>query len=169
MGQPAITINWEQRNIQSEHPTQAIGTLDKLLLLFDTPFLQSIEPDALVDMAKDAIVKIYAPGEKLCQAGDPSDEILVLIEGTADVTIRRGDREETINIINKGESIGEMGVLTRQKRSASVVASAETNRVLVVKAKSFETLLSQDPELARNLLLIMSERLQRLTTKVQSL
>ena len=167
--EPSITINWEQRSIKSERTTEELSTLDKLLLLFDTSFLQSIKADVLLDLARDAMVEIYNPGEKLCQEGDPSDEILVLIEGAADVTIRRGDREEAINIIKKGESIGEMGVLTRQKRSASVVASAETNRVLVVKAKSFETLLSQDPELARNLLLIMSGRLQRLTTLVQSL
>lgn len=168
LAEPAITIHWEQRAIESKHPTELTCTLDKLLLLFDTPFLQSINPEALIDLARDAIVEIFEPGEKLCQQGEISDEILVLVSGAADVTIIRGDREETINTIKPGEIIGEMGVLTRQTRSSSVVATAATNRVLVVKAHSFENLLNQHPELSRNLLLLMSNRLQSLTAKVKS-
>ncbi|MDJ1185504.1 cyclic nucleotide-binding domain-containing protein [Roseofilum casamattae] len=165
---PAITVKWEKRFPVNTTPTEVMTTLDKLLLLFESSFLQSIEPEALVDLARDAVVKIYRKGEYLCQEGDPSDEILVLIDGSANVTIQQGDRAVAINQINIGESIGEMGTLTRQRRSASVVAAGETNRVLVVTAKSFEALLAKDPELARNLLLIMSGRLQRLTSTVQT-
>ena len=165
---PAITVNWEKRLPADAIPTEVMTTLDKLLLLFESSFLQSIEPEALVDLARDAVVKIYSRGEYLCREGDPSDEILVSIDGAADVTVTKGDRSVVINQIKVGESIGEMGILTRQRRSASVIATGETNRVLVVTAKSFEALLAKDPELARNLLLIMSGRLQRLTSTVQT-
>ncbi|HEY9907183.1 MAG TPA: cyclic nucleotide-binding domain-containing protein, partial [Thermosynechococcaceae cyanobacterium] len=68
---------------------------------------------------------------------------------------------------NKGETIGEMGVLTRQRRSASVVAASEYCRSLIIQADKFDGVLRQDPEVARNLLVVLSSRLQSMTSKVR--
>ncbi|MGK7872782.1 MAG: cyclic nucleotide-binding domain-containing protein [Xenococcaceae cyanobacterium] len=164
---PAITVWWEKRPVQSETSLEVMGTINKLLLLFDTSFFRSLTPDALIDLTREAEIHVYPQRTKLCQAGDPSDAILLLVEGSADVTILRDGTEEVVGRIHEGETIGEMGVLTRQLRSASVITTAEKNRVLVIKTESFEALLNQNPKLIRNLVLILSQRLQRLTTKLQ--
>ena len=164
--EPAITVYWEKQPAQSKTPTEDMGTMDKLLLLFESSFLRSLKADALIELARDAVVRVYPQRSVMCKAGEPSDEILLLIDGAADVTVLQGDIEHVVNTVKVGETIGEMGVLTRQKRSASVVATAEKNRALVIEAKNFEAVLSQDSELARNLLLLLSDRLQRLTAQV---
>ena len=103
----------------------------------------------------------------MCQAGDPSDSILLLIDGTAEVVVMRGRTKQVVASLNPGETIGEMGVLTRQKRSATVVAASDSCRVLVIQADKFDAVLRQDPEVARNLLVVLSTRLQSMTSRMK--
>lgn len=164
----AITLHWEKRPpLTAKIPTEKMGTLDKVLLLFESRFFRSLKPDALIELGRDATVKVYARGERMCHAGDPSDSILLLIDGIADVLIQRGDSEQVVGTVNVGETIGEMGVLTRQKRSASVRAAFDYCRVLVIQADKFDAVLRQDPEIARNLLVVLSTRLQTMTNKIK--
>lgn len=143
-----------------------MSTLDKVLLLFESQFFQSLNPDALVELGRNASVQVYAHQASLCEAGDPSDSILLLIDGTAHVIVPQGNTRQVVGIAHAGETIGEMGVLTRQHRSASVVTASEQCRALVIPADAFDTVLRQDPEVSRNLLIILSSRLQSMTQKV---
>jgi hypothetical protein len=166
--EPAITVYWEKQALRTKLPTEAMSTVDKVLLLFESRFFSSLKPDALIELGRDAAVKIYPYGTHLCQAGDPSTSILLLIDGSADVMVSRGETEQVVGTVNLGETVGEMGVLTRQKRSASVVAASNYCRALVIQADKFDAVLRQDPELARNLLVVLSSRLQSMTDKVKA-
>ncbi len=147
---------------------QSLGTLDKLLLIFESSLLRSVKPESLIELARKAEIRIYPQGTRLCDAGELSDELLLLVDGEAYAMVLRGDSEVIINTIHEGETIGEMGVLTRQPRSANVVANAEKNRVLVIEAKDFERVLRNDSEVSRGLLLNVMNRLQGLTEKVKT-
>ena len=164
---PVVTVHWEKRLLNTQTLTEEMGTLDKVLLLFESGFFHSLKPDALVELGHNASVKIYAQGEQICQAGDPSDSILLLVDGVAEVRVSRGEIEQVVGTVNQGETIGEMGVLTRQRRSASVVAASDSCRSLVIQADRFDRVLRQDPEVARNLLVVLSSRLQSMTSKVR--
>jgi CRP/FNR family cyclic AMP-dependent transcriptional regulator len=61
-----------------------------------------------------------AEGQILMKEGDYSTELIGIEEGTADV-LRDG---ETIASLGQGDVIGEMGLLTREPRNASVVATS---------------------------------------------
>ncbi len=166
---PAMTVHWEKHPILTPKlPTETMGTLDKVLLLFESRFFHSLKPDALIELGRDALVKVYPKGDRMCTAGDPSDSILLLIDGIADVVIKRGNNEQVVGTVNVGETIGEMGVLTRQKRSASVIAAFDYCRVLVIQADKFDGVLRQDPEVSRNLLVVLSSRLQSMTSQVKA-
>lgn len=164
----SIRVSWEKQPLRTKAPTAIIGTLDKVLLLFESRFFRSLKPEALIELGRSACVQVYARGERLCQAGEPSDSILLLIDGTAEVVVVRGQTEQIVGTVNGGETIGEMGVLTRQKRSASVVSTSDYCCVLIIQADKFDAVLRQDPELARNLLVVLSIRLQTMTSKVKA-
>ena len=165
--EPAITVCWEKQPVQSQTPSEVLTTLEKLFLLFESSFFRSVKPEALIELACAAELQVYDQGALICKAGEPSSEIMLLIEGSADVTVLQGESEQIVSKVQSGETIGEIGVLTGQQRSASVVTTAEKNRVLVINANNFETVVRQNSELARSLLLILSERLQRLTARVK--
>lgn len=62
----------------------------------------------------------FGPQQVLMRQGDYSNDLLAIEEGTADV-VRDG---QTIASVGPGDLIGEMGLLSRDLRMASVVATA---------------------------------------------
>ena len=165
---PSITVYWEMLPVQSETPTEPIGTLEKLLLIYEINLLRSVKPEALIELARKAEIRVYSKGATICKLGDIADELLLLIEGEVGITLPQGETEVEVNTIQSGQTIGEMGVLSRKPRSANVIAKSENNRVLVIEASDFESVLRSDSEVSRSLLMVMIDRLQDLTTKVKS-
>ena len=72
-----------------------------------------------------------AEGHDLIREGDYSTELIAIEEGTADV-VRGGEK---IASVKRGDLIGEMGLLTREPRSADVIA---TSPMLVIKLTHWE-------------------------------
>ncbi len=92
----------------------------------DSQRLKSIPVFAdLADEELEAIAKLAAevsvpPGKELVREGDYSYDVLAIEEGTAKVS--RGG--EDIAELGPGDVIGEMGVLERSQRNATVTASS---------------------------------------------
>ena len=92
----------------------------------DSQRLKSIPVFAdLADEELEAIAKLAAevsvpPGKELVREGDYSYDVLAIEEGTAKVS--RGGEE--IAELGPGDVIGEMGVLERSQRNATVTASS---------------------------------------------
>lgn len=100
--------------------------------------------------------------------GESANEILLPIDGEAEVRVNLGDQEQVVGTVLPGQTIGELGVLTHRDRSATVVATAARTRTLVIDADYFETVLTQDSLLAKNLLVMVSTRLQDILSHVSS-
>jgi CRP-like cAMP-binding protein len=65
-----------------------------------------------------------------------------------------------INEMRPGDMFGELGVLTRQPRSTSAMARA-ASEVLVIPRDAFLRVIDSEPQLARRMLEITAQRLQR--------
>lgn len=99
-------------------------------------------------------------GELIFCENEPSEHVAFLIEGEVEVFRTIGGHEIVLGIVGAGEYVGEMGVLEGRRRAASVRARTET-RVRFLAREEFVGRVAKDPELARELLLRMSERLRR--------
>lgn len=166
--EPAITVNWEKRPMRSSTPTTALGSLEKLLLIFENSFLRSVKPEALLELARRSKIEIYNQGEVIYQIGEVSNELHLVVSGALDVIVNQGDNEVVVNTIHRGHTIGEMGVLSRQPRSATVVGAASQSKLLVIEAEVFNAVLREDSEISRSLLLDMIERLQQTNVHVHA-
>ena len=96
-----------------------------------------------------------APGKTLVEQGRTGHEFFLILEGTA--TVRRG--REIIAELSPGDYFGEMALLDRLPRSASVVADSEM-KVLVLGQREFNGVLDSVPGLAYKILTIMAKRLR---------
>ncbi|MBW4446272.1 MAG: FHA domain-containing protein [Spirirestis rafaelensis WJT71-NPBG6] len=152
-----IHVQWEMRPLQGNTITESVGTLEKLLWLYDSSFFQDIKPNALIELARNSEVRIYHPQQEICKEGRPALELIVLIDGEAKVLPSNTGKDITIS---SGQTIGELEVLTHSQYAATVVAGEARIRTLAIKAKDFEAVLSQDPLLAKNVLKMVSVRLQ---------
>jgi hypothetical protein len=166
--EPTVIVNWEQRPMRSRTPSTSLGSLEKLLLIFENSFLRSVKPDALLELARRSKIQMYNRGDVVYQMGEISNELHLVVSGAVDVIVSQGGQDIVINTIHCGQTIGEMGVLSRQPRSATVVGSAEHNKLLVIEAEVFDAVLRGDSEISRSLLLDMIERLRRTNVHVHA-
>lgn len=172
------TILAEEAEVIAEsknHPSGEINplkvsTLSKTFCLCESPFFNQLGVRQLIELAASCQSRQYDQGEVIWSRGEQSQEILIIFEGMAMVTIPSSDGpDQTINQVPKGETLGELGVLTQASRSASVIAATQPTIALVLKAEKLDSLLSQRPALARGLLTIISKRLQKLTKRVEAM
>lgn len=101
----------------------------------------------------------FEPGEVLFRQGDSSAFAVLVHAGSAEVLRDAGDQVVVIGTIHAGEFVGEMGVLDGQPRSATVRA-AEPVEAELIEGEAFLDRVSNEPELARQLLVRMSTRLR---------
>jgi CRP/FNR family transcriptional regulator, cyclic AMP receptor protein len=105
------------------------------------------------------MLKRFDPDAILFRQGDPSDEVILILSGSADVLRESGDDSIVLGTVRAGEFVGEMGVLEGRVRSATVRA-AESVEAELIERQAFLERVSAEPELARKLLVRMSARLR---------
>lgn len=110
----------------------------------------------------------YPEGTILFREGELSDEMYVIYEGKVKVTKKIRNVEKTLAIMSKGDFFGEMAILNRKPRSATVEV-IEDSKLLVVTSKTLKTLLQKDVGITIRLLLKLSSRLQEADDLIENL
>lgn len=88
------------------------------------------------------VINITA-GETFASEGTVGREAVVVLSGTADVV--RGT--EVIATVGHGSVLGEVALLTGERRNASLVAHTDMT-ISVLNPREFSSLLAQQPRLA---------------------
>lgn len=96
-------------------------------------------------------------GQVLTRQGRAGTEAFVLASGSAEVTID-GD---PIASLGTGSVIGEMALIDRGRRTATVTLSSDAT-VLVADPQRFRAVLAEVPQVAQNVLMSLSGRLRQL-------
>ena len=94
-------------------------------------------------------------GKELTIEGRPGREFFVLVEGDADV--KKGNRR--INRLGPGDFFGEISLVTRRPRTATVTATSPV-RALVITDRSFRALLEHQPEIQGKVMSALAARLE---------
>jgi len=142
---------------------QAQRELMQRIQKFD--ILRNFTVDELQEIIKVSGIKTYEPNEQICQAGDPSSDVFVLLRGQMMVV---GPRGEPLGSVTAGGSIGEMGVFTGQPRAATVLATTPSQG-LVIRKLDLDALMTRSPpifvKLLRNIIIILCGRLSAANTQ----
>jgi CRP-like cAMP-binding protein len=92
---------------------------------------------------------------------DPSECAYIVQHGNISIVLSSPDgRDMIINEMRPGDMFGELGILTRQPRSTSAIARAVSD-VLVIPRDAFLRVVDAEPQLARRILEMTAQRLQR--------
>lgn len=106
----------------------------------------------------------FGAGEELIQQGDEADHVFIIIEGHAEAYVDG----QKVGDVQKDEIFGAMAVFTREKRSATVVAS-EPSTVMVIPKEQFLSLMQSNPRIAHSLIESMARRIDLLNKEVTQL
>ena len=116
----------------------------------------AVLPSAALENAAGSMEVVnFKAGETIIQKGDQGDCLYTVLEGQ----LRIHDNGQSIKLLDVGGVVGEMALLDAQPRSASVTAVTDS-RLLQLKKDSFDELLMAYPQVARELLILLSRRLR---------
>jgi NADH:ubiquinone reductase (H+-translocating) len=101
----------------------------------------------------------FEPGEFIFKQGDLGDALYIIVKGTAEVV--REEREAFVVIaqMNAGDVFGEMALLQRCERTASVRCATPMD-VIVVRKNEFGVLAANLPQFRGNMERLMADRLE---------
>jgi sulfate permease, SulP family len=120
------------------------------------------EQDATTLMGYCQRIEVGA-GETIVRAGDPADSMLFILDGRVGIMVSAGENRTTrVRSLGRYTTIGEMGLVSRAPRSATI--QAEIASVLyVLSIEQFEAIKTDDSALSHKLLIyfvsVMAERL----------
>jgi len=121
--------------------------------LRDAPFFSELRDEERSAIAPYATMTQVGPGKHLVDEGDYSNEFMVIQEGTAEV--RRGD--DRVAELGPGDLVGEMGVLERTLRNATVVATTPM-RLVALSHWDARRLRKAHPEVIERISRIAQQR-----------
>jgi CRP-like cAMP-binding protein len=126
----------------------------KIELIGRVPLFAQCSKRELAEIAALADELSLPAGRKLAAEGAAGHEFVVIAEGAAEVK-RRG---RVVNRLRAGDFLGEIALVTGQKRTATVTTT-EPSRLLVLTAPAFRSLLRDHPALQLKVLDALAERL----------
>jgi CRP-like cAMP-binding protein len=111
----------------------------------------------LRDVAQLCVPLSVDEGSVLTVEGSPGQECLVIADGKAQVTIGG----QSVGVVGPGECVGEMALLDRGPRTATVTAQTSMG-LYVLSSREFQALLEVSPVVARKVAAILARRLRAL-------
>ncbi len=158
----------EVRLARGSRAAAGAAEVDVRALLARVDFLARVEPagrDALADRAR---VVRFGRGEIVVRQGDTTaTPFYVMAEGEVVVRVRAQDgREQEVSRLGPGDFFGEMGALTGEARTATVVATRDSAFVAVDR-DAFAELFRSAPEAARKLADVLAQRREGLARAIE--
>jgi HEAT repeat protein len=135
-----------------------LSLMERILALRRVPLFATLEPADLKRVAAIATEQLYPDGEILVEEGEDGDEMFVIVLGEVGVVSRSQPAEVEIARRRPGDYVGEMAILTRQPRVATLIARGDV-RVLCLGQKEFEGLLRERPETSLTVIRVLCARL----------
>jgi CRP-like cAMP-binding protein len=125
------------------------------------PLFAPLSQKELQKVARASDEVVVTAGRNLVEQGGIGREMFVLVDGSA--TVRRNGKK--ITTVGPGAAIGELSLLDRGPRTATVTADTDC-RVLVLGAREFAGLVDEVRGFAHKLLAALAGRVRDLDTKV---
>ncbi len=118
---------------------------------------------ALRQLAADAPVRTFAPGETILRQGDLGEAFYFILDGQVEGFVRRGLDDVLIDRHGPGAYFGELALLGDRRRTATVrAAGTEPTRLLELDAAAFESLTRFSGRFEEDVRAAASEREARL-------
>ena len=104
----------------------------------------------------------YPKGQVIIRQGELGEYIYAVQEGELEVVKTRKDGGEIrVAVLQAGDIFGEMAIIEKESRSATVRTLTEA-RLLTVDKKTFMSRVHEDPSLAFNIVRMMAKRIRTL-------
>ncbi|WP_132294875.1 cyclic nucleotide-binding domain-containing protein [Marinobacterium mangrovicola] len=108
------------------------------------------------------------PGEVLIKVNDPSDCVYLVMDGELEILSKTTCGREQSIIRQRGDLIGEIAVISKTRRTASVRAVTEA-KVLRIEADAFIDMMTKNSDVALDVMRQLSDKLAQAIQTNESL
>ncbi len=170
-----------------EHPTEIIKSSSFWSNLFKSPSqdadleevlhtmppFEKLSPKYLKLLLQIMHNRVYQAGEYIFFEGDPGIGLYIIRDG--EVVIRQENETgvyQDLTVLGRGDFFGELAMLDDEIRSASAIATKDTNVVVIFKPdldEFIEKYPSKGIHILRGLATIITVRLRRLNSEYKKL
>jgi CRP-like cAMP-binding protein len=116
-------------------------------------------------MEAGALGKVYRNGETILRQGEVGDCLYVIQSGRVEVLHERDGKAVQLVVLGEGETFGEIALLERGTRSATVRALGEV-RVLTLDKRTILRRIHEDPSLVFRTMQGMARRIRELSAEL---
>jgi CRP/FNR family transcriptional regulator len=141
-----------------------LSLMDRILFFKRVPLFANLSPVDLKQVASIADEELFSDGEEIAHEGDVGDVMFIIVSGEVRVCTINNGQEIEIARRKAGDYVGEMSIIGREPRMASLVAVGDI-RTLCVDQKSFEGLLRERPDVSWSVILVLNQRLKEASLK----
>jgi CRP/FNR family cyclic AMP-dependent transcriptional regulator len=147
----------EDRSVETL-PT--LSLMERIVFLRRVPLFVDLSPVDLKQVAQISDEHAYGDGDVIADQGEPGEEMYLIVSGDISVVVARdGEAPAEVARRSAGDSVGEMAVISRAPRMASLVAAGDV-RTLVIDRARFERILRDRPEASLAVMGVLCDRLR---------
>ncbi|MFZ5878957.1 MAG: cyclic nucleotide-binding domain-containing protein [Chloroflexota bacterium] len=129
----------------------------RLALLKKIHLFNGFNEDNLKDIAGRFSDVEYAEGEVIFEQGSKAEAFFLIVKGRVNIVRKKDGREHTLAYLVNNDYFGEMALVSRRPRSATVTAMQPT-AVLALSLEQFDQVMRKHPHLKDNLYITIRSR-----------
>ena len=151
------------------YPAGSPNLIERILSVRKIPLFVNLRIRELSAIASAADARRCGKNEVVVREGDPGDALYLVVEGELTVVKEmRTGRGWILETIRKDDFFGEMALLDRKPRSASVRTDSEC-LLLVIKTDDFTTIMESYPTIPINICNILGRRIRALQSRLKGI
>lgn len=137
-----------------------LSVMERIVFLRRVPLFADLDTGDLERIARIASERLYSDGERIAEEGEIGGEVFIIVTGAIRVTAQGEDgQERDLALRQPGEAVGEMSVISKSPRIASLTAAGDV-RALTVEQTPFEGILRERPDTALAVMRVLCARLR---------
>jgi CRP-like cAMP-binding protein len=153
---PAAHI-WVEQDSENRARRKAAEEERRRAALLGVDFLRSLHDEERVFVAEHLKYALFAPGETITKQGAVAHWLYIIISGMAEVRVNIEGTDKAVAKIQAPGFVGEMGMMTGEPRTATVVALTEVECYRLDK-EGFNKIIVARPEIAREISDVLASR-----------
>jgi CRP/FNR family transcriptional regulator, cyclic AMP receptor protein len=138
--------------------------MEKIEILKQMVLFHNLDSLELIQLSKLVSHKLFQEGELVIAEGEMGDSLFVVKRGVFKAFVNRDGADQNIANFNTGDSFGELALIDRHPRSASI-SSVTEGELLEFTKESFEKIMEYSEKiklkLLENLVYDLSLKLRR--------
>jgi CRP-like cAMP-binding protein len=122
-------------------------------------------PDELLSKVATGIhEERFQTDQTILVEGQPNDKLYIVFEGA----VRIMHQGQQIAMLEKGQIFGDMSIMNPEATASASVVTNGTTGLLSLTRNDFFKLLKENPDIAQNMLRMLSRRLSETTIKLSN-